>query len=348
VSVSTSPLLRVAGVSHAFGTHRVLDAVELSLGTGDIAALLGPSGCGKTTLLRLIAGFEPVQHGAIQLGGSLVSDATHHVPPERRGLGMVFQDFALFPHLDVAGNIAFGLGAHPRPMRRMRVEALLELVGLPGMSARYPHELSGGQQQRVALARALAPRPRLVLLDEPFSSLDVGLREQLAAEVRDVLRHEGAGAILVTHDQHEAFAFADRVGVMDAGRLAQWDAPAALFHHPATRFVASFVGEGVFLRGVREPGGVRTALGVVACDDAPEQASLDVFVRPDDVVIDPNGPCRGLLIARTFRGAATLCTIELPSGERLLMNVPSDHAVPTEHSVHLRVSQKRLKAFPAP
>jgi len=341
VSTLSPPLLRVERVSHAFGTHRVLDAVDLTLATGEAAALLGPSGCGKTTLLRLIAGFESVQQGTIRLNDRVVSDAAHHLPPERRQLGMVFQDFALFPHLTVAGNIAFGLGAMARSDRAARVDALLDLVGLPGAGRRYPHELSGGQQQRVALARALAPRPPLVLLDEPFSSLDVGLREQLAAEVRDVLRHEGAGAILVTHDQHEAFAFADRVGVMDGGRLAQWDTPHALFHHPATRFVAGFVGEGTFLRGIAGPDGVRTALGVARGDPAPPDGEVEVLVRPEDLIVDASAPCRGRLTARRFRGAVQLCTVDLPGGEQVLVHVPADHptAIGQELGVHLAAAR---------
>lgn len=345
MSTASHPLLRVERVSHAFGSQRVLDAVDLSLETGEIAALLGPSGCGKTTLLRLIAGFEPLQQGAIHLSGHLVSHPTHRIPPERRGIGMVFQDFALFPHLTVAGNIAFGLGAMPRQDRQARVEALLALVGLPDLARRYPHELSGGQQQRVALARALAPRPPLVLLDEPFSSLDVGLREQLAAEVRDVLRHESAGAILVTHDQHEAFAFADRVGVMDAGRLAQWDTPHALFHRPATRFVAGFVGEGTFVRGVAGPDGVRTALGTALCEPLRVEGTLDVLVRPDDLVIDPSAPCRGRLTTRRFRGAVQLCTVELRGGEQVLVNVPADHTARVGQEIGLKLAADRLSVF---
>lgn len=345
MSTTSPPLLRVERVSHAFGPQRVLDAVDLTLSPGEIAALLGPSGCGKTTLLRLVAGFEFVQQGVIRLNGKLVSDATHRLPPERRGLGMVFQDFALFPHLTVAGNIAFGLDAMARADRGARVDALLDLVGLPGIGRRYPHELSGGQQQRVALARALAPRPPLVLLDEPFSSLDVGLREQLAAEVRDVLRHEGAGAILVTHDQHEAFAFADRVGVMDAGRLAQWDTPHALFHDPATRFVAGFVGEGTFLRGVAGPQGVRTALGVALCHPSPIEGNVDVLVRPTDLVVDASAPCRGRLTARRFRGAAQLCTVELAGGEQVLVHISADDTTAIGQELGVRLGTTRLSAF---
>ena len=213
------PLLELKDISYAHGAHVVVDRLSFQLEPGQIGCLLGPSGCGKTTVLRCIAGFEHVSAGEISLGGGLIGSATYHVPAEQRRIGMVFQDYALFPHLSVAANIGFGLRALSADASSARVAELLETVGLAGQDQKYPHELSGGQQQRVALARALAPRPRLLLLDEPFSNLDVDLRERLAIEVRDILKAEGTTAILVTHDQHEAFALADQIGVMYEGRI---------------------------------------------------------------------------------------------------------------------------------
>ena len=223
-----------------------MQGVTLSLKAGDIGVLIGPSGCGKTTLLRAVAGLEPVTGGEIRLTKSVVSSATLSVPPELRRIGMVFQDYALFPHLSVGRNVAFGIHQLPRAEQAARVAEVLQLVGLTGSEHRYPHELSGGQQQRVALARALAPRPQLMLLDEPFSNLDVDLRERLAHEVRGILKAAGATALFVTHDQFEAFAIGDVIGVMNEGHLHQWDDAYTLYHRPATRFVADFIGHGVF------------------------------------------------------------------------------------------------------
>ncbi|MDQ2138972.1 ABC transporter ATP-binding protein [Alcaligenaceae bacterium A4P071] len=223
------------------GLRTVVDDITLSLESGHIGCLLGASGCGKTTILRAIAGFEPVRSGDISLDGQVLSSAYVHRPPETRRVGMMFQDYALFPHLTVAENVGFGLRKLTRDARRARVDALLDMVGLGASAANYPHELSGGQQQRVALARALAPEPDLLLLDEPFSNLDVDTRERLAFEVRDILKATGHTAILVTHNQAEAFAIADRIGVMQNGHVVQWDTPYNLHHHPADAFVAQFV-----------------------------------------------------------------------------------------------------------
>ncbi|RQR58757.1 ABC transporter ATP-binding protein [Burkholderia sp. Bp9125] len=223
------------------GRRTVVDGLSLALPRGDIGCLLGASGCGKTTVLRAIAGFEPVRAGRIVLDGAPVASPSVDVPPERRRIGMMFQDYALFPHLSAADNVAFGLRRRPAAERRARVAEMLALVGLADAAGAFPHELSGGQQQRVALARALAPSPELLLLDEPFSNLDVDTRERLAFELRDILKRTGHTAILVTHNQAEAFAIADRIGVMQHGRLAQWDTPYALHHAPASAFVADFV-----------------------------------------------------------------------------------------------------------
>src|SRR5512137_2237105 len=252
-----------------------------ALAEGRIGCLLGPSGCGKTTVLRCIAGFEPVQAGSIALSGRTVSAPGLLIPPEQRRVGMVFQDYALFPHLTITANVGFGFGGRPTPSQRERVQAMLALVGLAGVGNAYPHELSGGQQQRVALARALAPEPDLLLLDEPYSNLDVDLRERLSIEVRDIIKRTGTTAILVTHDQHEAFALADEIGVMREGRIEQWDTAYNLYHKPETRFVADFVGQGVFLRGVvAGPARVVTELGELDTDApllAPDDSTLDVL-----------------------------------------------------------------------
>jgi iron(III) transport system ATP-binding protein len=234
------------------------------LARGDIGCLLGPSGCGKTTALRCIAGFEPVQSGEIRIAGDVVSRPGTLLAAEKRRIGMVFQDYALFAHLTVAGNVGFGLTDRHQPAGKARVDELLALVGLAAHAQKYPHQLSGGQQQRVALARALAPRPRLILMDEPFSNLDVELRERLSIEVRDILKREATTALIVTHDQNEAFSLADWVGVMHQGCIQQWDTPYNLYHQPANRFVADFVGQGAMLTGdVLSSQQVRTELGVL-------------------------------------------------------------------------------------
>ncbi|MGE5153798.1 MAG: ABC transporter ATP-binding protein, partial [Bdellovibrio bacteriovorus] len=239
--------LEVREVSVAYGSHTVVRDASFVLETGVIGCLLGPSGCGKTTLLRAIAGFEPVAQGEILIHGRRVSAPGETLAPEARRVGMVFQDFALFPHLTVEGNVGFGLTGLARRGREARVAELLELVGLAHAAKRYPHQLSGGMQQRVALARAMAPRPEILLLDEPFSSMDAALREQLAREVREVLRREGVTAVLVTHDQLEAFAMADQIGVLGQGEIHQWGTGFALYHEPRNRFVADFIGQGVIL-----------------------------------------------------------------------------------------------------
>ena len=309
--------------------------VSLGLRAGDIGVLIGPSGCGKTTLLRAVAGLEPVSGGEIQLAGHTVSSAQTHVPAEKRRIGMVFQDYALFPHLDVARNVAFGIHDWPSPERKARVAEVLEWVGLGDAQKRHPHELSGGQQQRVALARALAPRPQLLLLDEPFSNLDVDLRERLAHEVRGILKAAGATALFVTHDQLEAFAIGDMIGVMHEGALHQWDDAYSLYHRPATRFVAEFIGHGVFapatLVEVDGQVAVQTALGdltdVTECPlpSAYPQGQCDVLLRADDIVHDDDAPVKAEIVRKAFRGSEFLYTLRLASGQTVQAHVPSHH-----------------------
>jgi iron(III) transport system ATP-binding protein len=323
-------------VVHYAGRSRpAVNGVSLGLLAGEIGVLIGPSGCGKTTLLRAVAGLERAQAGTILLAQQTVSSDTVHVPAEQRRIGMVFQDYALFPHLDIGHNVAFGL-THLKPaQRRQRVSEVLDLVGLGNVNKRYPHELSGGQQQRVALARALAPKPRLLLLDEPFSNLDVDLRERLAHEVRGILKLAGATALFVTHDQLEAFAIGDRIGVMHEGQLHQWDDAYALYHRPASRFVADFIGHGVFTRAqIAQQGDnvvVHTALGdlrdVLECPlpSAYADGLCDVLLRADDIVHDDAAPVKAQILRKAFRGSEFLYTLQLQTGETVMAHVPSHH-----------------------
>ena len=329
---------------------------SLGLRAGDIGVLIGPSGCGKTTLLRAVAGLEHVSAGEIRLGGELVSSARQHVPPEARRIGMVFQDYALFPHLDVGRNVAFGLKHLPAAERRARVAEVLALVDLTGSEKRYPHELSGGQQQRVALARAMAPSPRLLLLDEPFSNLDVDLRERLAHELRGILKAAGATALFVTHDQLEAFAIGDQIGVMQHGHLHQWDDAYSLYHRPATRFVADFIGHGVFVPAhiVHRGGGaqVETPLGVLGnltdcpLPDAYPDGHCDLLLRADDIVHDDNAPTKAQIVRKAFRGSEFLYTLRLESGHNVMAHVPSHHDHAVGERVGIRLHMDHVVTFP--
>lgn len=341
--------LELNEVIRRFGVRSAVNGLSFELERGAIGCLLGPSGCGKTTALRCIAGFEPIDGGTIRAQGLVLAQRGKSLPPERRHIGMVFQDLALFPHLNVHDNVAFGLAHVSRDERRRRIEELLNVVGLADRRFHYPHQLSGGEQQRVALARALAPKPDIVLLDEPFSSLDVELRERLGIEVRAVLKQFGATALLVTHDQQEAFAVADIVGVMRAGKLEQWDTPYELYHRPATRFVADFIGQGVFLAGdIVSPSSVQTELGIVHMNGAgawrPGQR-VDLLLRPDDVVHDDDSPLTAEICARTFRGAEFLYTLKLPSGTQLLSLVPSHHDHAIGERIGIRIEPDHVVAF---
>ncbi|OHE85744.1 MAG: ABC transporter ATP-binding protein [Lysobacterales bacterium RIFOXYD1_FULL_69_11] len=328
--------LEVDSAAVGYGARVVLAGVSFTLEPGEIGCLLGPSAAGKTTLLRAVAGFEPLLHGAIRGDATVLTGPGVRLPPERRNVGMVFQDHALLPHLDVLGNVRFGLFRQPRRDADARAREMLELVGLADAATRHPHELSGGQQQRVAVARALAARPRLVLLDEPFSSLDPELRERLALDVRAALKHEGVGALLVTHSQAEAFAMADRIGVVGLGRLQQWGRAYDLYHRPANRFVAGFVGEGVLLSGRADGDGrVMTPFGPVRPRDPAVGTGdeVDILLRPDDVIHDDDAPLQARIVARHFRGAEFLYTLELDDGQRVESLVPSHH----DHAVGQRI-----------
>lgn len=342
--------LKIDRLALGYGPRTVVHELSLALAAGEIGCLLGPSGCGKTTVLRAVAGFETPRAGEIRLGDSVVAGGGHWVAPEARRVGMVFQDYALFPHLTVAGNIGFGLRRLARPARAARVREMLELIGLPDAGAHYPHELSGGQQQRVALARALAQQPRLLLLDEPFSNLDVELRERLSLEVRAILKAAGTTALLVTHDQREAFAMADRVGVMAQGLLRQWASPYDLYHEPADRWVANFVGEGVFLPAtVNGDNCVDFELGqlcrIAASTASPPAGAVEVLIRPDDILHDDASPMRAQVLAKTFRGAQFLYTLALPSGRQVLSLVPSHHDHAIGEHIGIRIEIDHLIAF---
>ena len=350
------PLLELAEIDLAYGANLVASRLSMQLDQGQIGCLLGPSGCGKTTVLRGIAGFEHVDAGEIRLDGQLVSSSVVHLPPERRRIGMVFQDYALFPHLSVAANIDFGLHQTTEAQRRARVAELLELVGLPDQGHRYPHELSGGQQQRVALARALAPRPNLLLLDEPFSNLDVELRERLSHEVRDIIKATRTTAILVTHDQHEAFAMADEIGIMNQGCIQQWDTPYNLYHRPASRFVADFIGQGVLLPGrVLNEHEVRVELGTLesvipvecgaGCGSCARTCPVEVLLRPDDVVHDDASSVQARVVKKAFRGAEFLYTLKLGSGTHVLSLVPSHHNHAIGEMIGIRLDVDHVITF---
>jgi iron(III) transport system ATP-binding protein len=348
-----SPVLTLVGMVQAYGNQEAVRGVSFELRRGAIGCLLGPSGCGKTTVLRCIAGFEPLKSGEIWLNGRLMSRPGMIVPPERRTVGMVFQDYALFPHLTVAQNIAFGLHQVEKAESERRTAHYIDAAGLSGLERKFPHELSGGQQQRVALARAIAPRPDLLLLDEPFSNLDTDLRERLAADVRAVIKRFNITAILVTHDQQEAFAMADEVGVMHDGRIVQWDSAYNLYHRPATRFVADFVGQGVFLPGTVLPSRqVKIELGLLNGEIAssaeaagPGSREVEVLLRPDDIVHDDASELKAEVLNKAFRGAEILYTLKLGSGRKILALVPSHHNHAIGERIGIRLDVDHVVAF---
>lgn len=342
-------LLELNNISQAYGDLRVVNHLSLRLARGQIGCLLGPSGCGKTTVLRLIAGFEQLTAGEIRLNGVEVATPVYSLPTEKRRIGMVFQDYALFPHLNVFENTAFGLHQLPKAERTQRAMEMLEVVGLAGAAKKYPHELSGGQQQRVAVARALAPSPDLLLLDEPFSNLDSDLRERLSQEIREVLKGQNATAILVTHDQHEAFAMADEIGVMHEGVIQQWDTAYNLYHRPNSRFVADFVGKGVLIDGkVTEPHRVMTDLGGMACE-LPQGVAIgqavDILLRPDDIIHDDASELQASVVHKAFQGADILYTLKLASGQQVLSLVPSHHNHMLGSKIGIRLEIDHVIAF---
>ncbi len=310
--------VRCENLSKTYGDARAVNDVSLSVAAGEILALLGPSGCGKTTTLRLIAGFERPDSGQVEIGGQPVAGRGVFVPPERRRVGMVFQDYAIFPHLTVFQNVIYGLKGQKPPQARENAQMMLKLVGMERFGERYPHELSGGERQRVALARALAPRPTLLLMDEPFSSLDADLRVQVREQVRGILKTMQATAVFVTHDQEEALYMGDRLAVFKQGRLEQIGMPEEIFHTPATRFVAEFMGSTDFLTGQVTIDGVLTEIGLLPQKvELPIGAVVEIAMRPDDVSFEPQAQGQSMVLERMFRGAYNVYRLHLPSGRLL-------------------------------
>jgi len=329
---TAGPGLAIDRVSHRYGEVAAVQAAHLHVAPGELVCLVGPSGCGKTTLLRLAAGLEPLQSGRIMIGGRVVAGGGAAVPPEQRRIGLVFQDMALFPHLTVEGNVAFGLRDLAAEDRRQRVAQVLDQVGMAGTGGRYPHMLSGGQQQRIALARALAPRPPVMLLDEPFSGLDTQLRDQVRDETLHVLKRSGVATLMVTHDPEEAMFMADRICVMQQGRIVQTGTPVAVYRSPASAFVAGFFGQVNVLAGVVQAGLVQTPFGPVPAAAMDEGTAVTVLIRPEALIlrpIDPDGadpPCPARVLAARLLGRSSWIHLCLGDG------VPGGH-----RHVHARV-----------
>jgi iron(III) transport system ATP-binding protein len=330
-------MIRLEGVTKRFGDVVAVDETSLCVDRGEFVALLGPSGCGKTTLLRLVAGFEIPDAGRVTVAGRHVAGAGEWVSPERRRVGMVFQDYALFPHLTVAENVGFGL---PRHARRGRVPELLAIVGLEGLDRRYPHELSGGQQQRVALARALAPAPELILLDEPWSNVDPYLRETLRSEVAEIIRPLGVTVVLVTHDREEAFSLADRIALMRDGSVVQEGTSEELYYAPVSRWAAEFVGAANVISGDRAHGLLRAASGSQHANGGSVGGDVEVLIRPEllELAPDPLGP--GEVVAREFRGHDVFYRVLL-DGVELVAQRPSNEVVPLGSRVTVRLHEGR-------
>ena len=346
----SAPVIRCSQLTKSFGTVLAVDSVDLEIWPGEVIAVLGTSGCGKTTLLRLIAGLEVPTAGSVEIQGEEVSSPSYVRPPEDRGIGMVVQEYALFPHMTAASNVAFGLRDLDRSGRDARVDEVLGLVQLDNLGGRYPYELSGGQQQRVALARTLAPSPVTVLLDEPFSNLDSSMRQALRQEVEAILRSQRTAAVLVTHDREEAFAIADRVGVMIDGNLLQVDTPERLYHFPASQEVAALTGSCDFVPGhVVGDNRVDTEIGTLLCRHASGQISqgeaVTVLVRPDDLELIPDADGQGIVEAREFRGDQVILTVRLNFGTTVRSRRRSFSTLPAGTSV--RVSPVKTIPFVA-
>ncbi len=339
-------ILEVDDIWLGYDEDCVIRGLSFALDQGEIGCLLGASGCGKTTALRAIAGFEPLRAGEIRIGDKQASTPGFRLAPEKRSVGMVFQDHALFPHLDVFGNVGFGLRRLSKRERRARIDELLELTGLEGLGHRYPHELSGGQQQRVALARALAPEPAVLLMDEPFSNLDARLRRRMGEEIRDILKARGTATLMVTHDQQEAFTLADQVGLLKDGRMLQWDSPYQLYHRPSNHYVAAFTGRGSYLRARIVGDELIHGLGRSPVPQKrPEGRELALLIRPDDIRADRHGP-RARVVARQFQGAQILYRLALDSGEEIAALFPSHDDFAVDEEISVTIDAQHLVLFP--
>ncbi len=341
-------ILHLQNVTKQFAenTFPAVDNVSLTLQQGDILGLLGPSGCGKTTLLRLIAGFERLQTGEIKIGERIVSNTSTCIPTEQRDIGIVFQDYALFPHLNVAENVGFGLKDFPKHQIQKRVAEVLGLVRLGGLEKRYPYELSGGQQQRVALARALAPQPQLMLLDEPLSNLDIQVRLRLREEVRDILKAAGTSAIFVTHDQEEALAISDIVGVMRQGHLEQLGTPEEIYTHPASRFVAEFVTQANFVTAHRQGNLWKTEIGNFELTVNHSENAGEIMIRQEDFILKPDNDAPVVVRTRRFLGREYQYCLQTSSGKELHARTLADVALPVGTRVELSIASDRIKVFP--
>lgn len=343
-------MLELQNVSHRYGETAILEGISFELKKGEVASILGPSGCGKTTLLRCIAGFERLHSGCIQVDGQVISSTQLHVAAERRRIGMVFQDYALLPHLNVLNNVMFGLHELDRKDAARTAGRLLEQVGLNKLASRFPHELSGGQQQRVAIARALAPEPELLLMDEPFSNLDASMRSGIGREIKSLLASVGATALIATHDHQDAFALSDTLGVMNNGKLLQWDSSYSIYHQPKDKFVAEFIGRGVWLPGrINDKNEVETEIGTARGNKVPQYApgtEVELFLRPDDVVHDDASPLRIEVVSRRFRGSDFLYELRLPSGALILSSLPGQHDHAVSEKIGIRLETLHTVVFP--
>jgi iron(III) transport system ATP-binding protein len=335
-------VITINGVSKSFGDVAAVRNAHLEVASGEIVALLGPSGCGKTTLLRLLAGFEEPDEGQISLNGQTVASAATSVAPEERHVGMVFQDYALFPHLTMSENVGYGI---PRSERELRVPAVLAVVGLCGLGERYPNELSGGQQQRVALARALAPGPKVILLDEPWSNIDPLLRTSMRDELARVLRSIGVTVVLVTHDREEAFSLADRIALMHDGEIVQSGVPEDLYHTPSTRWAAAFVGPANFVPGYVANGHVETPLGKFPLRAPHERARVDVLIRPETLALEPDPGGSAQVVRREFRGHDVFYGLELDDGTALVSQRPSTESARLGDRVRLCAHDAPVTVF---
>lgn len=348
---NNKPLLDVQKVSASYEQLNILQNTSLQVNAHDIVCLLGPSGCGKTTLLRSIAGLHNIDHGTIEVNNQIISTQQNSIAPELRNIGMMFQDLALFPHMTVFDNVAYGIRKLNKQYIQQQSKHVLDLAEINASHyQKYPHELSGGQQQRVALARALAPKPSLLLLDEPFSSLDPDLREQLATQVREILKKEQMTAVLVTHDQQEAFTVADWIGVMHEGKVIQFDTPYNIYHQPVSRFVADFVGLGNFIPAtILDNQRIETVFGELHGDIDPsfkQGDQADLLVRPDDIPHDDASQVTAIVEEKRFLGAEFLYTLRLPNGHSVLCYAPSHHDHAIGNPLGIGLDLEHLVLFP--